>query len=313
MRHGSWTPVLALALAGAATVGFWALPGRAGAASTAVAPCGGEAVRETTYPALPAQADPQNPAPSATFIPNAETFKELQSKEGATVQMSRFSTNFYHATPSQAANIALTAKRLTGDIVAPGAIFSYNQAVGPYTQAGGYGWGRQFVGNRIVPSVGGGVCQGASTLYNAVLLANLSVVERHQHGLTVPYLPPGRDATVTDSGGLDFRFRNSTNAPIVLWAQTQDRILTIAIYGRHEPPKVTIETRVLERYPYATEYVYDPKLAPGEEQVAAPGQEGASSVTTEVITLPDGKTERRTLSRDHYRASPRVILRGPRT
>lgn len=312
LRPRRWTPVLALALAGAATFGFWALPGHVGAASARDMPCGGEALHEDSFPAVaPAQASPAAPAPSATFIPNPETFGKLQAKEGATVEMSRFSTNFYHATPSQAANIALTAKRLTGKVVAPGAIFSYVRATGPFTAAGGYGWGRQFVGNRIVPSIGGGVCQGASTLYNAVLLANLQVVERHQHGLTVPYLPPGRDATVTDSGGLDFQFRNDTRWPVVLWAQTTDRMLTIAIYGRQAPPKVTIETNVLARFPFQTEYVRDPKLAAGEQQVAAPGQEGARSVTYEVIQWPDGKTERRLLSRDTYRASPRVILRGP--
>ena len=312
LRPRRWSPVLALAMAGAATFGFWALPGRVGAVNARQAPCGGEALREDTFPAVAvAQASATAPAPSATFIPNAETFKKLQAQEGAIIQLSRFATNFYHATPSQAANIALTAKRLTGKVVAPGATFSYAGATGPFTAAGGYGWGRQFIGNRIVPSIGGGVCQGASTLYNAVLLANLQVVERHQHGLTVPYLPPGQDATVTDSGGLDFRFRNDTRWPVILWAQTQDRILTIAIFGRQAPPKVTLETTVLARFPFQTEYVRDPRLAAGEEQVAAPGQDGVRSVTYEVIQWPDGKTDRRLLSRDTYRASPRVILRGP--
>lgn len=310
MRPRSWAPVVAITLAGAALFGLGALPAGSGTARAASAPCGGEAIHETTFPALPAAT--QHTMPVTTFIPNPETFKELQTREGATVLMARFSTNFQHATPSQAANIALTAKRLTGRVVAPGAIFSYIDATGPYTAAAGYGWGRQFIGNRIVPSIGGGVCQGASTLYNAVLLAHLQVVERHPHGLTVPYLPPGRDATVTDAAGLDFRFRNTSGAPIVLWAEARDRLLTIAVYGRTAPPRVTIETQTLERYPFRTEIVRDPHLAPGEEQVAAPGQDGASSVTYEVVTWPDGRTQRRLLSRDHYRASPRVILRGPR-
>jgi vancomycin resistance protein VanW len=241
--------------------------------------------------------------------PDPQAFAATLRQAGASVEMSRFTTNFRHATPSQEANIALSARRLTGVIVAPGAVFSYNRVVGPYTEANGYGWGRMFVGNRIVPTIGGGVCQGASTLYNAVLLAGLQVVERHPHGLTVPYLPPGRDATVTDTGGLDFRFRNNSGGPVVLWAEAVNRELTVAIYGTKAPPRVRIETEVLRRYPFTTEYVQDPRLPAGTEEVVAPGQEGAASRTWLVVETPNG-TVRRLLSQDTYRPSPRIVRRG---
>ena len=313
MARRLWTPALALALAGVAAAGFWILPVR-GAASAVPAgrpPCGGEAVSEDTFPALTAAQTAEVPANRPeSFLPDPARLEALQAKEGATVLMSQFSTRFTHASDSQAANIALTARKLAGTVIAPGAVFSYNAAAGPFTAAGGYGWGRMFVGDRIVPTIGGGVCQGASTLYNTVLLANLPVVERHQHGLTVPYLPPGRDATVTESGGLDFRFRNNTRWPLVLWAQAQDRTLTMAIYGHQAPPKVEIETKVLATYPFSTRYVRDPKLAPGEEQVVAPGQDGAKSTTWEIVETPQGP-RRRLLSQDQYRPSPRIVLRGP--
>lgn len=244
------------------------------------------------------------------FTPDERAFGALLEREGVAVQMSVFRTNFSHASASQAANIALIAKKLTGVVIPPGAVFSYNRTAGPFTQAGGYGWGRMFVGDRIVPTIGGGVCQGASTLYNVVLLANLKVVERHAHGLTVPYLDPGRDATVTESGGLDFRFRNNSGAPLVLWAQAQDRWLTIAIYGKQKPPQVDIETEVISRTPFRTEVIVDKDLAPGEQQVAAAGQEGARAKTWVVVHTPEGPV--RTYLGEHtYRPSPRVILRGP--
>jgi vancomycin resistance protein VanW len=243
------------------------------------------------------------------FEPDAAAFRAILDRTGARVLMARFSTNFYHATPSQEANIALTARRLTGVVVQPGAVFSYNRTVGPYTEANGYGWGRMFVGTRIVPTIGGGVCQGASTLYNVVLLADLPVVERHPHGLTVPYLEPGRDATVTDQGGLDFRFRNDTSGPLVLWGQARDRILTLAIYGTQPAPPVRIRTELLERLPFRTEVVADPNLPAGEERVVAPGQEGARSRTWIEVETSTGWV-RRDLHRDTYSPSPRVILRG---
>lgn len=299
-------------------------------AGRAASPCGGEALREDNFPplagaaaqpALAAQphaaAPPSSAAPGATdtrpqeFQPDEAAFAQLLQREGASVQMSVFRTHFNHASPSQAANIALVARKLTGQVVRPGAVFSYNGVVGPYSRANGYGWGRMFLGQRIVPSIGGGVCQGASTLYNAVLLADLPVVEQHFHGLTVPYLAPGRDATVADEGSLDFRFRNTTGGPLVLWSQAERRWLTIAIYGRRHPPQVVIHTEVLARRPFPTVVVRDAQLPAGSERVAAPGQDGVTARAWAVIEQPDGTQKRRDLGTHTYRPSPRVILRGP--
>jgi vancomycin resistance protein VanW len=291
-------------------------------------PCGSEvaAPEPATSPSGEAPAVPAAvpPTPGGTldapgapdgrpeeFHPDDAAFRALVERLGATILMSSFRTSFSHASPSQAANIALVAKKLTGVVVPPGAVFSYNATVGPYTRAGGYGWGRQFVGDRIVPTIGGGVCQGASTLYNAVLLANLEVVERHPHGLTVPYLPPGRDATVTESGGLDFRFRNNTPGPVVLWGQAEQRWLTLAIYGTVHPPRVEIETQVLARTPFRTEVIVDRRLPPGSEQVAAAGQQGATARTWVIVHYPDGRVRRTYLGQHTYRPSPRILLRGP--
>ena len=290
----------------------------------AARPCGRTTSRPSRGSALPAlAASPPAAAPASPeaqgstdgrpqeFQPDEAAFAQLLQREGASVQMSVFGTQFNHASPSQAANIALVARRLTGHVVRPGAVFSYNGLLAPYSRANGYGWGRMFLGQRIVPSIGGGVCQGASTLYNAVLLADLPVVEQHFHGLTVPYLAPGRDATVTDLGSLDFRFRNSTGAPLVLWSQAERRWLTIAIYGPRRPPEVVIHTEVLARKPFPTVVVRDPRLPAGSERVAAPGQDGVTARAWAVIQQPDGTQKRRDLGTHTYRPSPRVLLRGP--
>jgi vancomycin resistance protein VanW len=299
-------------------------PPRRRSEGSLAAPCGGEALDEDTFPPLPLQPMVTPARPGGTmdapggpdgrpeeWVPDASAFDALLRREGTTVRMGAFTTSFAHASPSQAANIALVAKKLTGVVVPAGAVFSYNRAAGPFTASGGYGWGRMFVGNRIVPTIGGGVCQGASTLYNAVLLANLPVVERHPHGLTVPYLPPGRDATVTEEAGLDFRFRNNTGGPLVLWGEAIRRRLTLAIFGTKHPPKVEIFTEVLARTPFRTEVVRDPELPPGQEVVAAAGQDGVRARAWVVVTQPDGTTVRRDLGTHTYRPSPRVILRGP--
>ncbi|MCL6452944.1 MAG: VanW family protein [Alicyclobacillus sp.] len=218
-------------------------------------------------------------------------------------------TNYRHASPSQCRNIELVAKRLNGTVIPPGAVFSYNRKLGPYTAENGYHWGRAFAGDRIIPSMGGGVCQGASTLYSALLRTDLQVVERHPHGLTVPYLPAGEDATVSWSSGLDFRFRNTERTPVVIGAQAypREKVLTIAVWGAPSPAAVSVHHAILAVYPYRTEYrAPSPDHPPGT--VVFPGQAGAK-VRTWVETRTSAGIRRRDIGTDTYRSSPRVVVR----
>lgn len=153
-------------------------------------------------------------------------------------------TNFNHASASQAKNIALVARRLNGTVVKPNGVFSYYATVGPYTAENGYHWGRAFSGDRIIPSMGGGVCQGASTLYSALLRTGLPVIERHAHSLKVPYLPPGEDTTVA-STYLNFRFRNNRSTPILITAKADvtKRLITVELWGATPAPRLPFITR----------------------------------------------------------------------
>lgn len=218
--------------------------------------------------------------------------------------ISSYSTNYYHAIPSQENNIALTADRLRGTLLEAGETFSQNRRLGPYTKEHGYGLGRMFVGDRIVPSIGGGVCQIASTLYNVALLAGLQIVERHPHSLVVPYLTPGRDATVTDTGN-DFVIKNNSGGPVLLWAWARNRWLTIQVYAEKEPPKIEIKTEILRVYPFATITTTDPTVPRGETALDAKGQDGARSHTWLVIHASEGQVTK-DLGIDDYRPSPRI-------
>ncbi|WP_156023647.1 VanW family protein [Sulfobacillus thermosulfidooxidans] len=217
-------------------------------------------------------------------------------------------TNYFHASPSQAKNIELAARRLDGTVVKPGHIFSYYAVVGPYTEENGYGWGRAFVGDRIVPSVGGGVCQGSSTLYSALLRTGLPIVERHNHGLTVPYLPPGEDATVA-SDYLNFQFRNNRSTPILITAQAKDRHMTVKIWGASPGPDIVVRHKILQTYPFKTIVRYSASLKPGEQKVLAPGQPGVRVQNWLEIKGKNG-TEIKQLGIDRYRPSPRIIEKG---
>lgn len=220
-------------------------------------------------------------------------------------------TNYDHATPSQAKNIELVATRLNGTVVQPGHVFSYYQRVGPYTAANGFGWGRMFAGDRIVPSIGGGVCQGSSTLYSAILRTGLQVLERHQHGLTVPYLPPGEDATVA-SDYLNFRFKNTRRTPVLITARAGNRRLTVEIWGATSGPEIVVKHQILAEYPFRTLTRYNATLKPGETKVLAPGQKGVAVKSWLEIKTPTG-TEIKELGIDRYRPSPRIVEVGAKS
>lgn len=130
-------------------------------------------------------------------------------------------------------NLRLLCAALDGVILQPGEDFSYNETVGERTTERGYLPAPAFSGKRLVDSVGGGVCQGSSTLYNCVLLADLEVTFRAGHGAPINYLPLGLDATV-NWGTTDFTFRNNANFPIMLKAEVSDGYVRMKILGTDE-------------------------------------------------------------------------------
>ncbi len=130
----------------------------------------------------------------------------------------------------RAFNVALAASILNNTLVYPGEVFSFNKSVGPFTASRGFRPAPVIVQDQLQLGPGGGVCQVASTLYNACLLAGLTIVERHAHSRPVRYVPPGRDATVAD-GSKDFKFRNDYPFPVIIKAGSVGRRLSVWFLG----------------------------------------------------------------------------------
>ena len=206
-------------------------------------------------------------------------------------------------------NMALASRRLCGTTVAPGGVFSFNGSLGQAGQAQGFRQGRVFIGDRIVAGYGGGVCQVASTIYNAAIRAGLPIVERHQHGLTVPYLLPGEDATIS-YGALDLRVLNDTGGPIRLVTAARGGRVTAEFFGTRQPPETLWRHRELGRSGFYTIRTRDPQLARGRQEVDAPGQEGVTVHTWLDRVWPDGRRETLDLGVDSYRPSPRIVRVG---
>lgn len=173
-------------------------------------------------------------------------------------------------------NVSIAAELINGQVLEPGQSFSFNRAM--ETGLDRFVEGTSYASGRVVTSDGGGICQVSTGLYNAVLLAGLEILERHTHSLYDPrgaYVPAGRDAMVTRVGHADFRFRNSTAAPLRIEAHARGGILDIRLLGHQRVHKDRwIETELVEKKPLALQQVLDPNLQPGERRRVRQGFDG---------------------------------------
>ncbi len=154
---------------------------------------------------------------------------------------SKYSTTFW-SPAGRTANIKTACKYIDGTILRPGEVFSFNEVVGKRTPDRGFKVATVYSGQETVEGYGGGVCQVSSTIFNAVLYANLEIVERCQHSMTVHYVPYGRDAAIS-WGSADFRFKNTTNQDIKISAKVYNNSkveIKLLTNGAAKPKKVSL-------------------------------------------------------------------------
>lgn len=144
--------------------------------------------------------------------------------------LSQYSTSYSTKNQKRTTNLRLAANKINGTVLMPGETFSYNKVVGERTIAAGYQEAPIYVSGKVVDGLGGGICQITTTLYNAVVYANLEIVERSNHQFVPSYAPASRDATVV-YGSIDFKFKNSRNYPIKILCSVQNGIANFQIYG----------------------------------------------------------------------------------
>lgn len=227
--------------------------------------------------------------------------------------LSQFSTSFTSSGYNRSNNIILSSAKLNGLVLMPGEEFSYNQAVGQRTKAAGFRKAGAYSNGKVVQEVGGGICQVSSTLYNAVLYANLEIVERTNHYFNPGYVKAGLDATVS-WGGPDFRFKNNRNYPIRIVTDTSDKKLKVYIYGlkTDDDCTVVLDPRYISSVPYKTTYQKDPSLATGETRVISSGSNGCKTATYKYVYDKNGTLiSSECISRDTYSPHNKVVAVGP--
>ncbi len=184
--------------------------------------------------------------------------------------LGRAVTEYNNKNPERIGNLVVGTKKIADSVVLPGQQFSVYNTVAPFTEENGYQNAGQYINAELVDGLGGGICQVATTLYNAVLEAELQVDERYPHSMTVSYVKKGMDAAIAE-GYQDFKFTNNTEYPIYIDAYAGGGTISVAIYGHETRPanrRIEFESQVIETYePGDEKTVYDDTLPSGTTNV----------------------------------------------
>lgn len=226
--------------------------------------------------------------------------------------MSSFSSSFGTSDWGRVENLKIASGYINGTVLMPGDEFSYNETIGPTTPERGYKEANTYVGNEIVPGYGGGVCQVSSTLYRAVIQANIRSTERRNHSMTVGYAKPSLDATVA-AGYIDYKFVNTYDFPIYLEGYVSGNQVVFKVYGNKESmggKTYELVNEILETYNYETEEVKDANLEEGKTVVESSGAVGYKSKGY-LITYENGvKVDSELISTDVYQTRKQVVKVG---
>ncbi len=232
-------------------------------------------------------------------------------EEGIDRKIVEFSTDFKTSAEGRAHNVTITAEMLNDTHLAPGDVFDYDKLITATEKEHTYREAPVILNGKLVPGIGGGICQVSSTLYNAILRAGLEIVERRNHSIPVAYLPLGQDATYS-GGAINFRFKNTTGKHLIIRTEVKDRTVTIKLFGtmdeslRYDVESVTTDTLS----PKIVETV-NASLPTGKQVVVDSGKQGYVVDTFRILYKNGKETSREKVSHDTYRAQPTIIERGP--
>ena len=239
-----------------------------------------------------------------------ETLSKIKDKLGT------YTTKYETSGADRSANIAAGCSHINGTLLYPGEQFSVYEHVSPFTEENGYHLAGSYLNGLVVESLGGGICQVSTTLYQAVLRSELQVDERSCHSMVVDYVPHGGDAAIAGTAK-DFKFTNNTEYPIYIAGQTGGKAITFSIYG--------VETRDRDHRTLDFESVELSREEPEGEKVIADSSQPAGYAHVQsahtgyrcefwkIIKIDGVETDRVKVNTSTYKATPRTITIGTAT
>ena len=223
-----------------------------------------------------------------------------------------FSTSFATSGASRSTNLAVGAGKINGHVLTPGEVLSGYECMHPFTLENGYKTATAYENGKSVDSIGGGVCQISTTLYNASLYAELEIVQRQNHSMSVSYVKPSMDAAIAGTYK-DLKVKNPYDTPIYVEGYTKGKTLTFTIYGKETRPSnrtLAFESETLSTTPSPTQEIQDPSLPAGKRVKVESGHTGLKSKLYKCVYVGGQLQERTLLNSDTYNASKTVYRVG---
>lgn len=231
--------------------------------------------------------------------------------EQITDMMGSYTTNYKDSGQNRCDNISNATSKINGTLLYPGEEFSVYEAIGPLDAANGYELAGAYENGQTVESYGGGVCQVSTTLYNAVILAELEITQRSNHSMIVSYVKPSMDAAIAGDYK-DLRFDHNQDIPIYIEGYTEGKNVTFKIYGHDTRPSnrvVTYESEVVSEQDPGTQYVATGDPA-GYMKTAQGKHIGYVARLWKVVTVDGVEESREIFNKSTYKASPKIVNVG---
>lgn len=266
---------------------------------------------EKTWAGLTALIDSNIPVAFTLTVNEIPPAIRSQDLVGVDNLLSIYTTQFDPYNQNRSQNISLAARNINAILLHPGEVFSFNKYVGERLSEFGYKEAPVFIDGKLVLDWGGGVCQVSSTLYNAVLLADMKIEERTSHFHPPSYVPLGQDAAVADNL-LDFKFKNTTDNNIYITCEVSNQEIIVQIFGKSNSVNTDIriistDKKVLEPN---TVVKQDPNLELGKEIIDSEGEKGFQVTTYRVKSFKGQEVKREYLAYDEYKAEDKIIRIG---
>lgn len=227
--------------------------------------------------------------------------------------LATFTTTYDTTEKNRVQNLQTASSRCNDTVINPGEEFSFHKTVGTRTIANGYASAHSYAGGNVVNTVGGGICQISSTLYNIVLKTNdLEIVERKAHGMPVAYAEPGLDATIAE-GYIDFRFKNNRDYPIKISSKVENGKVVMSILGLPEENEPIIELKSVKLTTIEAKTITknDSSMYKGTSKVVQDPVDGCTSEAYRIVKDAEGNVISETLlSKDKYIATDKIIKVG---
>jgi len=248
------------------------------------------------------------------FLEDVEPVYTRDIVEKCNTILGTFTTEYADSSESRAKNLANGARLINNTVVYPGEVFSAYEHLAPFTRQNGYHVAGAYSKGKVIDSIGGGACQVTTTLYNAVLYAELEVVQRHEHSMTISYVDLSRDAAIAGTYK-DFKFKNNTDVPILIEAYTKGRKITFNIWG-HETRdtknrRIEFETRVLSKTSPPPDVIEeDPTKPVTYKKVTQAAHTGYKAELYKIVYENGVEVSRTLVNKSNYAPAPRYITVG---